>query len=141
MNPLLLGPLANIIKTVVGRLWPDPSQQAEAQLKLAQLVQSGELAQLAAETDLAKAQIGVNNTEAQSESLFKSGWRPNIGWICGAALGWNFIVRPAIVTGMALYGNPVALPAADMSELMPVLLGMLGLGGLRTIEKIRGIEK
>ena len=141
MNPLLLGPLAGIIQSVVGRLWPDPSQQAEAQLKLAQLVQSGELAQMAAATDLAKAQIGVNNTEAQSESLFKSGWRPNIGWICGAALGWNFIVRPAIVTGMALCGHPVTLPSADMSELMPVLLGMLGLGGLRTIEKIKGIER
>lgn len=138
MNPLLLGPLADIIKSVVGKIWPDPTQQAEAQFKLAQLMQTGELAELAAQTDLAKAQITVNNTEAASDSLFKSGWRPAIGWICGAALGWNFILRPAIQTGMAMYGSPVSLPPAELGELMPLLLGMLGLGTLRTVEKIKG---
>jgi hypothetical protein len=138
MNPLLLGPLADIIKGVIGRIWPDPQQQADAQYRLAQLVQSGQLAELAASTDLAKAQIGVNQAEAASDSLFKGGWRPFIGWTCGSALAWNFIVRPGIVCGMAIYGHPVALPPADMSELMPTLLGMLGLGTLRTVEKIKG---
>jgi hypothetical protein len=138
MNPLLIGPLADIIKGVIGHIWPDPAQQAEANLKLATLVQSGELARMANDTSLALAQIGVNNTEAASESLFKSGWRPNIGWICGAALGWNFIVRPGLVAGLAIAGHPVALPPADMAELMPVLLGLLGLGTLRTVEKVKG---
>lgn len=57
---------------------------------------------------------------------------------CGTALAWNYIARPGIVAGMAMYGHPVTLPAADMMELMPVLLGMLGLGSLRTVEKIKG---
>ena len=79
MNPLLLGPLADILKGAIGRIFPDPAVQAEASYKLAALVQSGELAQLAADTDLAKAQIGVNNTEAASADPFKSGWRPAVG--------------------------------------------------------------
>jgi hypothetical protein len=138
MNPLFLGPLADLVKSVLNKLWPDPAAQAEAQYKLAQLMQSGELAQMANDTQLSLAQIGVNNTEAAGTG-FKANWRPFIGWVCGSALAWNFIVRPGIVTGMALYGHPVALPSADMAELMPVLLGMLGLGALRTAEKIKGV--
>lgn len=138
MNPLLLGPLADIIKGAIGRIFPDPAAQADASYKLAALVQSGELAQMANDTQLALAQIGVNNTEAGSDSLFKSGWRPNIGWICGAALGWNYIGRPVVVTAAALAGHPVTLPAADTQELLPLLMALLGLGGFRTMEKIKG---
>lgn len=140
MNPLLLGPLADLIKSVVNKIWPDPVQQADAQFKLAQLMQSGELAQLAADTDLAKAQIGVNNTEAASENVFKSGWRPFIGWVCGSAFAWNYVLQPAAQFGLNAAGYPLALHAADLSTMMPVLLGMLGLAGVRTVEKIKGTQ-
>lgn len=138
MNPLLLGPLADLIKSVVNKIWPDPAQQAEAQFKLAQLMQSGELAQLAADTDLAKAQIGVNATEATSSSLFVSGWRPAIGWLCAAALGYQYIVRPVVSWGVIAAGHPLPpMPGLD-DNLWQLLLGMLGLGGLRTVEKLKG---
>jgi hypothetical protein len=141
MNPLLLGPLVDVVKGVIGKIWPDPALQAEANLKLATLVQTGELADLAAQTDLAKAQIGVNTVEAASASLFVSGWRPFIGWTCGAAMAYKFILAPLLMFGAAYAGHPVNLPVLDFGEMSTVLLGMLGLGGLRTVEKIKGVAQ
>jgi len=138
MNPLLINPVADLIKATINKIWPDPVQQAEANYKLAAMVQSGELAVMANETQIALAQIAVNKAEAESEGVFKGGWRPFIGWVCGTALAWNFIARPAVMTGATLYGNPVALPAAEMGELMPLLFAMLGLGAYRTVEKLKG---
>jgi hypothetical protein len=144
MNPLLIGPLAEAIKAAISRIFPDPAVQADASYKLAALVQSGELAQLAADTDLAKAQIAVNATEAASDSTFKSGWRPFIGWTCGAAFAWNFVLAPAATWAAGIAVNAGYLPhavtfaAADMSQMMPVLLGLLGMGALRTVEKVKG---
>jgi len=141
MNPLLLGPLVDVIKGVIGKIWPDPALQAEANLKLATLVQTGELAELAAQTDLAKAQIGVNAVEAASASLFVAGWRPFIGWTCGAAMAYKFILAPLLMFGAAYAGHAVSLPVLDFGEMSTVLLGMLGLGGLRTVEKIKGVAQ
>lgn len=137
MSPIVT-PILAIIGKVFDHVWPDPAQKAEAQLKLLQLEKSGELAALDADLKLALAQIAVNEEEAKSDSIFKSGWRPAIGWICGSAFAWEFVLRPALVFGLAAAGKPVTLPTADMSELMPVLLGMLGLGGFRTFEKVKG---
>ena len=139
MNPLLLGPLVDVIKGVIGKIWPDPALQAEANLKLATLVQSGELAELAAQTDLAKAQLNVNAVEAASTSVFVAGWRPFIGWVCGAAMAYKFVLAPLMTFGAAYAGHPVNLPVLDFGEMSTVLLGMLGLGGLRTVEKINGV--
>ena len=138
MNPLILNPLLDVIKGVIGKIWPDPALQAEANLKLATLVQTGELAELAAQTDLAKAQIAVNTVEAASTSLFVAGWRPFIGWTCGAAMAYKFILAPLLTFGAAYAVN---LPVLDFGEMSTVLLGMLGLGGLRTVEKIKGVAQ
>lgn len=135
-----VGAVADLIKGVIGRIWPDPVQQAAAGLELAKLQQSGELARMSNDSGLLLAQIGVNRAEAESEGMFKGGWRPFVGWVCGSALAWNFIARPAVLTAAALTGHPLALPPADLSELMPVLLGMLGLGALRTVEKLKGAQ-
>jgi hypothetical protein len=87
----------------------------------------------------AMAQIEVNKAEAASGSIFKGGWRPFIGWVCGLAFAYHFILQPVLLFGVAVAGVELpALPEFDMSSLMPVLLGMLGLGGLRTVEKIKG---
>lgn len=134
-----VGAVAELIKGVIGRIWPDPVQQAQAGLELAKLQQSGDLARMADASGLALAQIGVNQTEAASESLFKGGWRPYVGWICGNALAWNYIGRPMAMSVAALCGNPVDLPAAELTELMPLLFGLLGLVGARTYEKTKGI--
>lgn len=143
MNPIVT-PILGIIGKVFEHIWPDPAQQAEAQLKLAELQQSGELAELNADLQLALAQIQTNQIEAQSDNIFKSGWRPFIGWVCGGAFAWNFAAAPALTWLINLaYGagylvRPITFAAADMSQMMPVLLGLLGLGGLRTMEKIKG---
>jgi len=111
---------------IIDKLWPDPAQRDAAKLELMRLQISGEL-----------AQIEVNKEEAKSTSVFVAGWRPSIGWICGAACAWNWIGLPIAKLGLTLLGISVAaLSPADLSEMLPVLIGMLGLGGLRTIEKI-----
>ena len=92
--------------------------------------------------DLALAQIQVNAAEAASGSIFKGGWRPFIGWTCGLAFFYHFVGQPIAVFVMTVTGTEVpALPDFDMGTLLTVLGGMLGIGGLRTYEKQKGITK
>ena len=104
------------------------------------MVQKGELAQLDADLRLATGQQEVNKVEAASTSLFVAGWRPFIGWVCGAAFAFKFIGGPLAVVLMSMAGHPITLPEFDFTEMSTVLLGMLGLGGLRTIEKVKGAQ-
>lgn len=91
---------------------------------------------------LALAQIEVNKAEAASGSIFKGGWRPFIGWVCGIAFAYHFVLQPLILFAVTAAGVQIpALPEFDMSSLMTVLMGMLGLGGLRTFEKQKGLTK
>ena len=88
------------------------------------------------------AQILTNREEAKSRSVFVAGWRPFIGWTCGVALAYHFIISPLILFAVAVAGLEIpALPAFDMDSLMTVLLGMLGLGGMRSFEKAKGLTK
>jgi len=88
------------------------------------------------------AQLEINKAEAASGSLFKGGWRPFVGWICGFALLYHFILSPMIIFIITLTGATIPpLPEFDMGSLMTVLLGMLGIGGLRTFEKQKGLTK
>ena len=88
------------------------------------------------------AQLEINKAEAASGSLFKGGWRPFVGWVCGIALLYHFILSPLILFGVTLTGVDIPpIPEFDMGSLMTVLMGMLGLGGLRTYEKQKGITK
>lgn len=92
--------------------------------------------------EIALAQIDVNKTEAASASLFKGGWRPFIGWTCGTAFAYHFVLQPLLVFVLVAFGQPVPdLPKFEMDALMTVLFGMLGLGGLRTFEKFKGVSK
>ena len=124
--------LLDIGGKVIDRLWPDPAQAANAKLELIKLQQSGELTVIA-------GQLKINEAEASNPSVFVSGWRPAIGWICGLACAWNWIGLPVVKLGLALSGHPLDLAPANVSEMMPILLGMLGIGGLRTVEKINGV--
>ena len=88
------------------------------------------------------AQLEINKAEAASGSLFKGGWRPFVGWICGFALLYHFILCPLIIFVVTISGVAIPpLPEFDMGSLMTVLLGMLGIGGLRTFEKQKGLTK
>lgn len=90
----------------------------------------------------ALSQIEVNKEEAKSRSIFVAGWRPFIGWTCGVALAYHFVLAPIIIFGTTVFGFQIPeLPVFDMDSLMTVLLGMLGLGGLRTFEKAKGLTK
>lgn len=134
----IVGMVANIGGKVIDRIWPDPAQAAAAKLELLKMQQSGELAQLASETDLRKGQLAVNQVEAANANIFVSGWRPFIGWVCGSGLAFQFLVAPLLTWGAALFGKMVAVPTLDMGTLLTLLLGMLGLGGMRTMEKLQG---
>jgi hypothetical protein len=87
------------------------------------------------------AQIEVNKTEAQHRSVFVAGWRPFTGWVCASALAYHFIVEPVIIFVLSFFQIQLTLPTFDMGSLLTVLMGMLGLGGLRTFEKSKGITK
>jgi hypothetical protein len=124
---------------LITRLFPDPAQQSEARLKLLELQQSGVLAQLTADTDLAKGQLAVNQTEASNANLFVAGWRPFIGWICGSGLGYMFVLKPVLSPILTkLFG--VTLEALDTGTLMSLIVPLLGLGAMRTAEVITGAK-
>ena len=92
--------------------------------------------------ELAKGQLEVNKAEASHRSAWVAGWRPFIGWVCGVALAWHFVLSPVIIFLAAWFNVALpALPEFDMGSLMTVLMGMLGLGGLRTFEKHKGLTK
>ena len=92
--------------------------------------------------ELALAQIEVNKAEAASGSVFKGGWRPFIGWVCGVAFAYHFVAQPLMIFIALTMGVQLPpLPEFDMMSLMTVLGGLLGLGGLRTFEKYKGVSK
>lgn len=123
--------ILGIGNALIERFFPEPSKAAEAKLKLLELQQSGELAQMAAQTE-------INKLEAQNASIFVSGWRPAIGWVCVAALAYQYLVRPLAIGLAASQGVTMPLVGLD-DNLWQLLMGMLGLGGLRTYEKISGV--
>ena len=117
-----LNVVANIIDKVAGHVDKFTLDKEEK----AQLIQ-----------EINKAQIEVNKIESGSSSLFKSGWRPFVGWTCGIALCYHFVLQPFLMFVLSSTGNPMELPTFDMTTLTTVLMGMLGLGGLRTYEKVK----
>mgnify|MGYP003113946073 FL=1 len=87
--------------------------------------------------EINKAQLEVNKVEAGHTSLFVAGWRPFVGWTCGIALCYHFVLQPFLVFLLYSFGYQVALPQFDMTTLTTILMGMLGLGGLRSYEKVK----
>ncbi|MFC5548209.1 holin family protein [Massilia aerilata] len=130
--------LIPILGNVLDKLFPDPKAAADAKLEVMRLAQTGELAQLNADLQMAQGQMEINKVEAASTSLFVAGWRPAIGWVCGAAFAFKFILGPSAVVLMAMAGRPITLPVFDFTEMSTILMGMLGLGALRTVEKVKG---
>lgn len=121
-----LGEVADLAGKIADKIWPDASQAQKDAL-------SFQLAQMQAQTD-------TNKVEAANQSLFVAGWRPFIGWICGFGLAFAFLISPLFTWLAALFGHPIKFPELDLGTLMTLLLGMLGLGGMRTFEKVNGIK-
>lgn len=131
MNPLLLGPVFELGGKIIDRLFPDPAQKAAAELELLKMTQAGDL-----QTVL--AQLEINAKEAAHPSIFVAGWRPFVGWTCGigliyATVGHNLLAWLAVVQKWPLP------PSVDADLLIYTLGGLLGIGGLRTLEKIKGV--
>ena len=123
------------VTDVIGRFLPeDKEKRAKAERDIKK-----QLTNSLAQIDL--AQLGINKTEAAHRSVFVAGWRPFIGWSCGIALCYSYVVQPILVFILAQTGYLVELPRMDLGEMMPVLMGMLGLGGLRTFEKFKKVSK
>lgn len=127
--------------SVINKIWPDPVKQAEEQRKLQELAQKGDLEVLNAQVRLLVGQLEINKTEAAHKSIFVAGWRPFIGWVCGVALAWSFVGYPICEFVVALVGVSVDLPTVQTESLFELVLGMLGLGGLRTFEKMKGVSR
>lgn len=121
-----------IIGEVVDRVVPDKVGAEKAKREIeAKLVDASVQGQL--------AQIEVNKAEAASSSIFVAGWRPFIGWVCGAALAYQFVVAPVSIWGASWAGFAVPMPPMLDDMLWQLILGMLGMGGLRTFEKLHGV--
>ena len=132
--------LVPAISQLLDKIIPDPNARENAKLELlkAENAQALQEMQLALQAD--KNQTQIDQVEAQNPDLFVSGWRPFIGWVCGAAFAYHYIIQPLLAFIIVNTGGSVNLPAFDIRELTTVLMGMLGLGGLRTLEKIKNVN-
>ena len=131
MLQALIGPVTGLLDKFI----EDKDQKAKLAHDLATMAERHA-------QELAKGQLEINAAEAKHRSIFVAGWRPFIGWTCGIALAWHFVVAPLVIFAAGFAGVALPdLPQFDMGSLMTVLMGMLGLGGLRTFEKAKGLTK
>ena len=128
-------------KSLIEKIWPDPVKQSEEIRKLEELHQKGDLALLNAEVQLLLGQINVNAAEANHKSIFVAGWRPFVGWVCGFGLLYASVIEPLMRFIATVNDYTGTFPVLDTTITMQVLLGMLGLGLMRTKEKEKGIHK
>jgi hypothetical protein len=126
----LVGPVTSLLDKFI----PDADKKNAIAFELATLAEKHA-------QELAKGQLEVNKTEAAHKNLFVAGWRPAVGWVCCLGMASNFLVIPMANFALALSHTPIVIPMIELSEMMPVLLGMLGLGGMRTVEKMNNVQR
>jgi hypothetical protein len=122
-----IGEVAEAAASIVKQFFPDKTEQERQQFAMALTVLQGQMA--------------TNTAEASNPSVFVSGWRPFVGWVCGSGFAMQFVVAPLLTWGSTLYGHPVTLPGLDIDTLLTLLAGMLGLGGLRSFERVKGVAR
>ncbi len=134
---------------LIDRLWPNPAERDAAKLKLVELQQSGDLAKLTSETELAKGQLGINLEEAKSTKMFIAGWRPALGWVGVISLALVYWPKAIVLSLMwtiqayhAIQGGLIVPPYPDLglTDILGLLASVLGIGGMRSLEKIKGAE-
>jgi len=133
MNPLILAPILEVGKTLLDRFVPDPEKKREAEAAFLRMAMEGELKQVL-------AQLEINAREAAHPSVWVAGWRPYFGWVGGTAFAYVGIIKPLLSWFAAIKGWP-APPDIDTEFLWVVVSGLLGIGGLRTFEKAKGVTK
>lgn len=133
MNPLLLAPLLDIGKTLLDRFIPDPEAKRAAEAEFLKMAMDGELKQTI-------AQLEINAREAAHPSIFVAGWRPFFGWSGGVGFVYATVGQPLLAWWAAIKGWPTP-PTLNLDLLWAVITGLLGIGGLRTFEKTKGVTK
>lgn len=135
----------NVGGKVIDRLWPDPAQAAEAKLKLVEAANSKELQEEVMQNDLIKGQQAINLEEAKNPSLFVAGWRPAIGWVGATSLFVYYV--PYCLTATYIWAHQclttgvlASRPDLGISDLIGLLLAILGVGSMRTFEKVKGVD-
>lgn len=131
MNPLFMGPLLEVGKTLLDRFVPDPEKKRQAEAEFLSMAMQGELKQII-------AQLEINAKEAAHPSVWVAGWRPFVGWTGGLGLLYATLGQPVLTWVGMIHGWP-APPTVETDLLWVVLSGMLGIGGLRTYEKSKGV--
>jgi hypothetical protein len=130
MLDLLIGPVTGLLDKFI----EDKDQKAKLAHEIATLAEKQAHESL-------MGQLEINKEEAKHRSVFIAGWRPFVGWTCGLALLYHYLIQPILIFAFTAYGITIDLPEFDMASLLTVLMGMLGLGGLRTFEKFKGVTK
>jgi hypothetical protein len=131
----ILGDIITQIGGIVSKVVPDADKKMDIALEFAKLADLADQR----ETQLIEGQIDINKTEAASGNIFVAGWRPFIGWTGGVALGWTWIVAPLLQWTLSLFHQKVGMPALNANEIYPIIMAMLGLGTMRTVEKVTGV--
>ena len=130
MLQALIGPVAGLLDKFI----PDADEKMKIAAELSTMAERHA-------QELAKGQLEVNKVEAASKSMFVAGWRPAVGWVCVLGMAMNFIIVPLGNFGLSVAGIEVVIPMIDTSQMMPVLMGMLGLGAMRTVEKVQKVSR
>jgi hypothetical protein len=126
----IIDTIINTVGTIIDRVVPDKNARDQAKEQLEKALNEQDF-------QIALEQIKVNAVEAQSDNFFKSGWRPSVGWICSIAFGLHFVILPLFNYFLMLCGKQPILVPFQMDTLLTVLLGLLGMGTLRTVEKMK----
>ena len=130
------GDVIREIGETVRQIIPDPKAQLDFQMKMAELADKTD--ERANALDL--GQIQTNTEEAKNSNIFVAGWRPFIGWVCGVSLAWSWMVAPTIGWVAKTTGHDFGVPSIPINDTYPIIMGMLGLGGLHTYEKAIGVS-
>ena len=134
MPPFLIPLLSPLLNKVLDFI-PDPAAKAKAALEAEQGLRDAEAKAMALIAEQNSKQADINLEEAKSTNMFIAGWRPAVGWVCVSAFAWVYVLQPVLSFGFNAAHHPVTLPTIDFSQMSTVLMGMLGLAGLRTYEK------
>tara|TARA_R110002126_G_scaffold282589_1_gene431101 strand:+ start:23 stop:454 length:432 start_codon:yes stop_codon:yes gene_type:complete len=135
-----LSALFDIGKVAIEKIWPDPAKRAKELRKLEEMKQRGSLSEMNAQVNMLTGQMEINKVEAASGNWFVAGWRPFVGWVCGFALAYAAILEPFMRFIASVNDYSGTFPIIDTTITMQVLLGMLGLGAMRTREKEKGVN-
>jgi hypothetical protein len=130
-------PIIDGIFRVIDKIIPDPQAKAAAQLEALKMQQAGEFKQIETDLQLALGQLEVNKIEAAAPDMFRGGWRPAVGWVCVIGLLYTYLGQPLLAWASGIWSVP-APPSLDLGDLLILLGGMLGLGGMRTMERLKG---